>query len=269
MPFTLDSIRDLDAVMGRRAQAAEDALAVVEVVAGIRYGPHDAETFDLYPARTAGPSPVLMYVHGGFWRSMRARQFAFLAPGFVPFGVALAVIDYPLIPDVRMADIVDSCRRAVAYLHRHGAAHGLDTERIFVAGNSAGGHLVGELMDRTWSPAEAIKGGTSISGLFELAPVAASFQNDTLHLTKDEIARFSPAYRKLDIGAPMIVAVGGEETGEFLRQSASFAEQVRGCGVAVEHMVVPGTNHITVVLDALADPDAELNRAVRRQIGVL
>jgi arylformamidase len=129
-------------------------------------------------------------------------------------------------------------------------------------------------MDRAWLssarlPADLIKGGTAISGLFDLAPVAASFQNEALGLTAGEVDRFSPLRRRPEIGAPLIVAVGGDETDEFLDQSARFAAQARRLGADVEHLVVPGTNHITVILDALADPAAPLNRAVRHQMDLL
>jgi arylformamidase len=272
--FTLDTVRDLDALLTRRAAAAATAYTQFPVIRAIPYGPGEGETFHLFVPRSAsGLAPVEIFIHGGFWMSMEAEQFSFLARGFVPFGAALVVIDYPLIPTLRMAGIVDACRRAVTYVHRHGSEHGLDSARMFIAGNSAGGHLVAELMDRRWTreaglPDDVIKGGTSVSGLFDLRPVAASFRNESLQFTPEEVARFSPLLRRPEIRSPTIVAVGGDETGEFLRQSEDFAQLVRSMGAPVEHIVVAGTNHITVVLDALADPDAPLNRAVRRQIGV-
>ena len=107
MPFTLDSIKDLDAVMRRRALAAEQVSARYVCERAIAYGPDPDHTLDLYlPPGLQGPVPVLMFIHGGFWRSLRAAQFSFLAPAFVDHGVALAVIDYPLIPRVRMQEVV-------------------------------------------------------------------------------------------------------------------------------------------------------------------
>lgn len=269
--FSLGSVLDLDAVLARRVAAAQHAYAQFALQRSIPYGPDAAHTFHLFLPAAAGPVPALIFIHGGFWVAMQAEQFSFLARGFVPFGIALAVIDYPLIPAVRMADIVHAWQLAVGYIHRHGAAHGLDPSRIHVCGNSAGGHLLAELMDgkRTGEaglPHDAIQGGTAVSGLFDLTPVAASFRNESLQLTPEEVARFSPQLRQPDITADLIVAVGGDETGEFLRQSADFVELARSVGAPVQHMVVPATNHISVVLDALSDPGAALNQAVRSQI---
>jgi arylformamidase len=205
---------------------------------------------------------------------MRADQFSFLARGFVPFGVSLVVIDYPLIPDVRLGDIVTSCRTAIAWIYRNGPDYGLDPDRIFISGNSAGGHLVAELLDRSWLdqaglPHDVIKGGTAISGLYDLEPVRMSFQNDTLQLTAGDVEAFSPLRRRLEIKAPVIAAVGGDETEEFLRQTAEIASLLQRSGVQVQHLIVPHTNHITIVLDALADPSECLNYAVRQQMGAL
>lgn len=271
--FTLDTIADLPAVRARREDAARSADQRFKSIRDIPYGDDPAQTLDLYPAAQSS-APVQIFVHGGFWSTMRAAEFSFLADGFIPFGSALIIIDYPLIPTVRMADIVKSCQKAVAWTFQRGAEYGLDSDHIFISGNSAGGHLVAELMDRRWMrdaglPTDAIKGGCAISGLFDLAPVAASFRNELLQFTPDDVARFSPLKRPIDIGAPLIVTVGGRETNEFLRQSADYAKACRAAGANVEHMIVDETDHITVVLDAFADPRAALNKAVRRQMSLL
>jgi arylformamidase len=220
------------------------------------------------PPGLTGPVPVLMFIHGGFWRSLRAAQFSFLAPAFVDHGVALAVIDYPLIPRVRMQEVVQACRLALVHLYRQADTLGLDRSCIAVAGNSAGGHLVAELMDTAWMagmgfPEDGLCGGVAISGLFDLAPVAQSFQNDSLQLSAEEIARFSPLKRPLSLRAPLRVAVGGAETSEFLRQSAEFARHARAQGAVVGHMEVAQANHITVVLDELAQAERPLSQLTR------
>ena len=234
--FTLDSIPDMPRLVARRAAAGEEGFAQFEALRDIRYGARPEETLHLFPAKNSvGAAPLHIFIHGGFWRSMEAAQFGFLARGFVPFGAALALIDYPLIPAVRLSDIVASCRAAIAWAYHHGSEYGLDRERIFISGNSAGGHLVAEMLDRAMDissrlPADAIKGGTAISGIYDLAPVAASFQNDILQLTDEEVATFSPLHREVDIKAPVIATVGGNETNEFLRQTADFADALRAKG---------------------------------------
>ena len=226
------------------------------------YGSHPSLRLNIFPAQNAqGPTPVQVFIHGGFWRSLDANLFSFLAAGFVPFGAMLVVIDYPLMPAVRLTDVVAAARLSIEWTNANIAGFGGDPDQIYISGNSAGGHLVAELLD---GAGDSIKGGAALSGLYDLEPVSRSFQNDNLALTPQEIAAFSPARRALDFTAPLIAAVGGDETEIFQQQTMDFARQ---CGV--KPMIVPGQDHITIVLDGLGDPAAELNKAVRRQMGLL
>lgn len=267
--FTLYSIPDLEAVRHRRTDAAAEGARRFPPRGPFAYGEDEGETLLIVPPDgppTTGGAPAQVFIHGGFWSSMEAAQFAFLSPGFAPYGAALVLLDYPLMPRVRLSDLVASCRRGLLWLRAHAAAHGLDPERLFVSGNSAGGHLVAELMD---DPDLAfLRGGTAISGLYDLAPVAASFQNDRLRLDAAEVEALSPLRRPTRVAAPMIVAVGGRETSEFLWQSRAYADHLSARpGVPpVAVLEVPETDHITVVLDALASPQNPLNQAVRRQM---
>jgi len=260
--FSLDRIQDVDALMARRAEAARDARSQFKMLPAIAYGPHEDHRLNIFAAQAGdGKAPVQVFIHGGFWRSLDADLFSFLAKGFVPFGATLVVLDYPLMPGVRMRDVVDACQMGMNWISANIGNYDGDADQIFVSGNSAGGQLVVELMD---GAGDRIKGGTALSGVFDLEPVSRSFQNDSLQLTPDEISRYSPLRRSLDIGAPLLVAVGGRETETFIDQSVRLAEQV-----GTEALIVPETDHITIVLDALADPDAALNQQVRRQMGLL
>jgi arylformamidase len=271
--FRLDRIQDLEGVMRRREAAARQALAQGPCERAIRYAAAPGCTLNLFRPAAPGPAPTLMFIHGGFWRSLDADLFSFVAPGFVSAGAAVAVIDYPLIPSVRLGDIVDACFDAVSFLHREAPALGLEASRLVVCGNSAGGHLVAELLDEARQrerglPAQVLAGGCAISGLFDLEPVRQSFQNDALALTPDEVERYSALRRSYRPAAPLIATVGGQETEEFLGQNRRFAEVCRRSGVATQHREEPGMDHITVVLDALARPQHGLHQAVRDLLGL-
>lgn len=271
--FSLD-IADLEALFARRRRTAEASLARHAPLRGLSYGEGPGRTLDLYrPARAGSAAPVLVFIHGGFWRSLDAGLFAFVADGFVPFGAMVAVLDYPLIPSTDLAGIVEACREAVIWLRRNAAACGGDPDRIHVAGNSAGGHLVAELMDPApfvgaGLPRDAVKGGCAISGLFDLEPVRLSNQNETLGFDEGDVAAFSPITRIPRPAPPLLVAVGGAETAEFLDQSRRYAAAYVAAGNDASLIVVPVADHITVVLDHFADPSRALNRRVRALLGI-
>ena len=273
--FTLDAVPDLEGMFSRRLQASAAAREAYDCRLGVAYGDGPAETLDIFPAAgTQRAAPVLVFIHGGFWRYLDAATFSFLAAGFVPHGAALVVIDYAPIPAVDLGTIVDQCRRAVAWTHRNAATFGGDAARIHVAGSSAGGHLCALLMDRAWPasldlPADVVKGGCAISGLFDLEPVRLSAHNAELHWTAADVARFSPLRHIPKAAGPLLLAVGGAESREFILQTEDYAAAWTAAGHACTTRIVSGANHISILLDGLADPAASLNRAVRRQLGIV
>ncbi|MCP8937895.1 alpha/beta hydrolase [Alsobacter sp. SYSU M60028] len=271
--FTLDTIADLTAVMQRRLDLSARARATLPHRLKIPYGAGPDATLDLFlPPEAARPAPVLMFIHGGFWKALDAATFSFVG-GFAPLGALVAVIDYPLIPSVRMDGIVDHVGQALAWLARHAGEHGGDPARLHVAGHSAGGHLTAVALDRGWQeehgiPAGAVRGGVALSGVFELEPLRRSFQQETLGFTQEEAERWSPLRRVPERAGPLVVAVGGGETQEFIDQSLEFTDAWRAAGHAAELHVVARANHIDILTDAFAQPGAPLHSAVLRQMGL-
>src|SRR5437868_2852542 len=130
----------------------QSALARAELPArlDVAYGSHPGEHLDLYLPRHPGRAPVHVFIHGGYWHLMDKSDFSFVARGLNPGGVAVAVINYALIPTVDMDELVRQCRASIAWLHGHADSFGGDPDRISVSGHSAGGHLVAMLMATDW-----------------------------------------------------------------------------------------------------------------------
>jgi arylformamidase len=230
----------------------------------LRYGPGPKETLDLFvPGGSARASFV--FLHGGYWRALDKSDFSYVAAPFVARGIAVAVVNYDLCPDVSIATIVDECRRAIHWLTREGAAHGANADRIVVGGNSAGGHLVAMLFATDWRAAglthDPIAGGVSISGVHDLAPLVLFSFNTDLKLDDAEAARMSPSRMRPRSKAPLLLAVGADETSEFLRQTALLWEAWPGNRPPGDSapLVVPGRDHFSIVVD-YTDPGSELLR---------
>ncbi|MDX1489157.1 MAG: alpha/beta hydrolase [Acidiferrobacterales bacterium] len=234
----------------------------------IAYGPNVAEKLDVFPAGNA--TPVLVYIHGGYWMSRDKADFRFLANTFVPAGAAFVPINYALIPSVNMDELVRQCRAALAWVFRHAASFGGNPERIYISGHSAGGHLVAMMMTTDWRrfsslPQDLIKGACAISGIYDLEPIPLCYLHDTLHLSTGEVERNSPVRLMARSHNPLIVAYGELESDEFRRQSGDFANAWQERRVDCQVIPCPAKNHFTIV-DHFADRDSALAQAVMAQM---
>jgi arylformamidase len=176
--------------------------------------------------------------------------------------VAVALPNYGLAPAVAIEDIVRQTLAMLAWLYRRAEDFGVDRNRIFVAGHSAGAHLAAMMAAALWPqyapdlPARLVRGALLVSGVFDLEPlVHAPFVNADLKLDAARARRLSPAYLPPATDAPVLVAVGAEESSEFRRQSALLA--ARWSRNVRRSMQVEGRNHLTVC-DALADAASPL-----------
>lgn len=231
----------------------------------LRFGEGPAERLDLFPARADG-APLFVFIHGGYWRAMDKSDFSFIAPPLVAAGISVAVLNYSLAPKARIEDMALENVRALAWLYRNAGRYGFDANRIHVGGHSAGGHLTAMMMCARWSdvgsdlPADLVKGGVAMSGLYDLEPIRlAKFLNDDLRLDSNSVARLSPAYMKPAGNAPLLTCVGGEESSEFKRQNRLIGRRWKKNFAG--DIALPGLNHFTVC-DALAQPESALFKAV-------
>jgi arylformamidase len=165
-----------------------------------------------------------------------------------------------------VSDIVDQCRRAVAWLAREGATHGASARRVVVGGNSAGGHLAAMMVATDSASlgldAKSFAGAVSVSGVHDLTPLVLFSFNTDMRLDVAEALRLSPAFVAPQSGAPLLLAVGGDETAEFLRQTWIQWDrwpQSRPRG-AEAPLIVPGCDHFSVLAE-YADPASALTRA--------
>jgi arylformamidase len=249
------------AILSRWAEQGAATRRLHACLVDLAYGGGPAERLDLFPAREE-PSPLLVFIHGGFWRSLDKSDFSWVAPAFVRHGVSVALVNYGLAPRTPVEDIVRQTLAALAWLYRKADGHGIDRNRIHVCGHSAGGHLAAFSLAALWPvyaddlPADLVKGALAISGVYDLEPlVHAPFLNVDLKLDRERAARLSPLRYPPRAGARLITAVGGSETGEFIRQTALIGERWRAS--RLRDVPMPGCNHYDV-MDALPDPASPL-----------
>lgn len=231
-------------------RAYGDALA-----ADLRYGGSPEETLDLFMVNPGGPLHV--FYHGGYWRMLHKDDFTYIAHGILPHGHNLAIVNYALIPAVRMGELVDQCERALRWLMLHAATYGFDPDRISVSGHSAGGHLAAMMATRRFPhPLASI---CAMSGIFDLAPIQRCFLNDVLALSDEEVQDYSPLRHAPLFHGPLHILTGGEEGVEYERQARELRQAWSAHRAPPLLTLAGGHDHFTLRA-ALGDPDSDVTK---------
>jgi arylformamidase len=258
-------------IFARWADSSKLAREKLKSTLDIRYGDQPGETLDVFPAAEPG-APVLVFIHGGYWRSLDKSDHSFLAPAFVEAGATVVVPNYALCPAVTIETIALQMTRALAWVWRNPGVHSGDPNRIAVAGHSAGGHLAAMMLSCRWKdvgediPPKLVPGALSISGLYDLEPIRNTpFLQQDLQLTPQAIKRLSPAFFPRPRGTLYTVA-GINESDEFLRQNQLIRDQWGPTTVPICE-TIPGRHHLDVLHD-LADPQARLHDLALRLLGL-
>ena len=265
-----DTVPDIEPYISEYGRLSAEARETLDCRLDVAYGQHPDEVVDVFPS--SGGAPILVYIHGGYWRMLSYKESSFMAPCFAAAGAATVAVNYSLAPAAPLDRIVGQCRAAVVWTWRNAREFGGDPDRIFVCGSSAGGHLVGMMVAGGWRsgaglPEDAIKGAVPLNGLHDLEPVRLSNVNDWAGLDEDAARRNSPIHHLPDNGCPLIVSWGGSETSEFKRQSRLYAEAWKARGWQVDAFEHEKRNHFDIVFD-LCDSGSLLGRKVFEMMGL-
>jgi arylformamidase len=165
-----------------------------------------------------------------------------------------------------------SAAAAVAWAYHHAAEFGGDRERIFVSGHSSGGHVCGMVVVTDWQrefglPADVVKGGAPISGMFDLAPVKLSWRNSYVSLDDAAVDRLSPIRHIPARPIPLVIGYGTQELAEFQRQSREFAAAWRARGYPCTELALPNLKHFAVNYE-FNNPRGKLLGAILSQMGL-
>jgi arylformamidase len=235
------------------------------------YGPTEIEKLDIYKT-TRRNAPILIFIHGGAWRGGSAKDSAYPAEMFITAGAHFIAVDFVSVDkaDGNLMTMADQVRRAVAWVYKNAVRFDGDPSRLYLSGHSSGAHLAGVVLVTDWQkdfglPADVVKGGLLISGMYELKPVRLSKRSEYVKFT-NEMEQSLSTQRHLDkLNTPIIVAYGTLESPEFQRQTREFAAAVKAAGKPVQLIVAEGYNHFELP-ETFGNPYGVLGRAALEQM---
>jgi arylformamidase len=265
-----ESVPEYPQLAKKRAEQSRRVRESAKSWLGVPYGSSPREKLDIYPADQPG-GPVLIYIHGGYWRSGSKEDNCNFVPVFTKRGASVVLVEYDLCPSVTISDIVRQTRSAIVWVYRNILRYSGNPSKIYLSGHSAGGHLTAMALAHDWTseglPRDLIKGAVASSGVYDLDMVMRISVQEQVKLTPELAQENSPfVHPPLPI-CPVIVAVGGAEPKGWQQMSEDFFKLCKQRGVDCEYLIIPGANHYTMS-EHLADAESPLAQAMLRQMSL-
>lgn len=249
-PFRIRGhVADFDAIVTQIVEASAKTRDTLPMAADVPYGDGPDETLDIFfPEGIRRGRPVHMFIHGGYWRMFSKRDYSYVADTVTRAGAIAVIVDYSLMPRVRMDVLVDQVRRAKQWALENIASYGGDPSLLTVSGHSAGAHLATFLFQHRAGKPE-VTAALLLGGIYDLKPLQSSFLAREIGITDQEVAAFTPMSHRYHSGCNVVVAVGADETPPFHQQADGFAASLRQQGLVVSRETLVGSNHMSSVRD--------------------
>jgi arylformamidase len=261
-------------IIKRYASGSEVARSRVGKPMREAYGPSAAEKLDIFRAKQA-KAPIFVFIHGGAWLGGAAENYAFPAEMFVNAGANYVALDFIAIKEANgdLRAMAQQVRSAIAWVYKNAEKFGGDRDRLYIGGHSSGGHLCGVALVTDWQkdfgiPANAVKGGQCMSGMYDMKPVRLSKRSSYVKFT-DEMEQAMSSQRQIDmVRAPIVLTYGTNETPEFQRQNRDFAAALKAAGKPVELVEAKDFNHFEMA-ESLGNPYGPNGRAALAMMKLL
>ena len=270
---------DVEAQHALRGKLSAAARARLKGEFDVPYGDTPRQALDIYYAvepagkhANAGAAPIVVYLHGGYWRVGEKEKQAVLAEPLVQAGFPVVMLGTDLCPAVSLDTIVAQVMRGIVWTANNAQRVGGDGRRIYLYGHSAGAHLAAMGLAGDWTrhglPADLICGATLVSGIYDVEPVLHISVNDLIKLTPDRVNALSPQFHPPLRPVPLVLAAGAEEAPGWVAQTREYAALCERAGCRVEVIVVPHEGHFSTI-PMQADAGHPINQAMLRDLRAL
>ncbi len=250
--------------------ASMSPFAGVEVIRNLPYRRGDdadavRHKLDLYLPKGKQGFPVVLFVHGGSWKSGSKEEYPRLGELFARLGLGCVIPNYRLTPQVQHPEHIRDVAAAFAWVVENVGEYGGRRDRVFVLGHSAGGHLAALLAtDETYLKKEKrtisdIRGVIAISGVHQIYPALPMFRK-TFGPGRDEGKNASPINHVRRGCPPFLLVYADNDLPLLGRMAEEMNEVLKKHGCESECVKVPHRNHISILVKLSEENDPTRQR---------
>jgi acetyl esterase/lipase len=260
------------AALGISAPPAEDKVEHFERHANIAYrtdkdADKERHTLDVYTPKGKKDFPVVLFVHGGSWRSGNKNLYAALGQSLAADGIGCVICNYRLSPAVRHPAHVEDVAKAFAWTCDNIGKYGGKKEQLFLCGHSAGGHLVSLLVTdpqylkaEKHSPSE-VKGVAAFSGVYEIVTGVTTLE--TAFGKDEKVCKLaSPLAHVTGRHPPFLIAYADTDFPRLDETAVNMHAALKKAESPVELVKCKDRNHYTIIIQFVNNTDP-LNRAFK------
>jgi arylformamidase len=220
------------------------------------YGADYYQKVDVFlPAsRVISQMPILVFAHGGSWIAGYKEWMAFMAPAVTALPAVFVSVSYRLAPANTLADLVDDCAAAIAWVYAHAVEFRADRSRLFVGGHSAGGHLMSltalrpDLFTALGLPRDVVKGCLAVSTPFDLRLPDPAWSSNLALLQAVtagpvDMAAVSPLAHITRDAPPFLIAIGENDFPVIRHHGVRMRDGLAQANVPTTFLDLVGHDH--------------------------
>lgn len=229
----------------------------IHVAAAARYGSDPAQKLEMIvPADNAGrkgPLPIVVFIHGGGWRSGDPHDYRFIARALVPQGYAVVLAGYRLYPKAQFPGMLEDGAAALRWVADNAAKHGGDPQRVVLMGHSAGAYNAVMLgLDQRWLAARgldanALRGVVGLAGPYDFYPFDSAATKLSFGKAPNPEETQPVAHARAG-GPPLLLVHGTADTRVRPRNSVGLARTMTRAGAPTQAVLLDGVTHEGLIM---------------------
>lgn len=239
---------------GLFAANAPASFGNVKIINDVAFGSQSWEKADIYVPSNSGSNQhdVVVFYYGGRWETGKKEDYRFVGSALAKKGFIVVIPDYRKYPQVKFPGFVEDAAKATSWAYDHIAEYGGRTDRINIAGHSAGAHIAALLVaDPRYLNAlgkkrdDVIHSFVGLAGPYDFTP------------SEDDLRdMFGPPenYPNMQVPTfitgkepPMLLLYGDadEVVGRF--NLDNLQRKIKDKGGAVRSIIYPGVDHVWII----------------------